>query len=143
MLASSVFMLAAAIAGAAPATSPAVDDDNAIRATALDYIQGFYTADAGRMERALHPELVKRIFRKDGKTLRLDTMSALTLINRTRAGNGLADKERRADVQILDRFQNSAVVRVDATRWVDYLQLAKVDSQWRIVNVLWEMRDGQ
>jgi hypothetical protein len=34
-------------------------------------------------------------------------------------------------------------VRIDATRWVDYLQLAKVDGHWRIVNVLWEMRDGQ
>lgn len=140
MLASSIFILAATIAAATPS---AVADDKAIRATALDYIEGFYTADAARMERALHPELVKRIFRKNGDTLRLDQMSALTLINRTKAGHGLADKQRRADVAILDRFQNSATVRIDATRWVDFLQLSKVDGQWRIVNVLWELRDSQ
>ena len=141
MLTSPVLVLAAAIAAATPSIS--ADDDQAIHATALDYIEGFYTADAARMERALHPELVKRIFVHDGNRTRLDTMSALTLINRTKAGHGLTDKQRRADVAVLDRFQNSAVVRIDATRWVDYLQLAKVDGQWRIVNVLWELRDGQ
>jgi len=141
MLTSSTLLLAGAFAAAA--APPKIDDDQAIRTAALDYIEGFYAADAARMDRALHPELVKRIFRKEGGALRLDQMSALTLINRTRAGNGLADKERRADVQLLDRFQSSAVVRIDATRWVDYLQLAKVEGQWRIVNVLWEMRDGQ
>jgi hypothetical protein len=141
MLTSSTLLLAGAFAAAA--APPKIDDDQAIRTAALDYIEGFYAADAARMERALHPELVKRIIRKEGDALRLDQMSALTLINRTRAGNGLADKERRADVQLLDRFQSSAVVRIDATRWVDYLQLAKVEGQWRIVNVLWEMRDGQ
>ncbi|HEV7836602.1 MAG TPA: nuclear transport factor 2 family protein, partial [Gemmatimonadaceae bacterium] len=39
--------------------SPA--DSVAIRQTALDYIQGWYAGDAARMERALHPELAKRI----------------------------------------------------------------------------------
>ena len=32
-------------------------DSAAIRATALDYIEGFYTGDAARMERALHTDL--------------------------------------------------------------------------------------
>ena len=136
MTVTGVILLAAAAAVSGPP-----DEVAAIRATALDYIEGFYTADPERMERALHPELSKRIFRKDGDTVRLDQMSALTLINRTRAGSGLADKERRAEVRILDRFQNSAVVRVDATRWVDYLQVARVDGRWRIINVLWELRE--
>ena len=37
----------------------------AIRATALDYIEGWYAGDAARMERALHPELAKRICETD------------------------------------------------------------------------------
>jgi len=40
-------------------------DSTAIRQTALDYIQGWYTGDGARMERALHPELAKRIVRSD------------------------------------------------------------------------------
>ena len=35
-------------------------EENAIRATVLDYIEGWFEGDAGRMERALHPELMKR-----------------------------------------------------------------------------------
>ena len=33
-----------------------------------------------------------------------------------------------------------AVARVDAGDWVDYLQLAKWNGRWVIVNVLWELR---
>ena len=36
-------------------------DSAGITRTALDYIEGWYTGDATRMERALHPELAKRI----------------------------------------------------------------------------------
>ena len=39
---------------------PSADAD-AIKQTALDYIEGWYEGNAERMERALHPELAKRI----------------------------------------------------------------------------------
>jgi putative lumazine-binding protein len=38
-------------------------DADLIKQTALDYIEGWYEADAVRMERALHPDLAKRIVR--------------------------------------------------------------------------------
>ena len=38
-------------------------DSSGIRQAALDYIEGYYEADGARMERALHPELAKRIVR--------------------------------------------------------------------------------
>lgn len=41
----------------------AANADAAIRQTALDYIEGWYEGNAERMERALHPELAKRIVR--------------------------------------------------------------------------------
>jgi hypothetical protein len=117
-------------------------DREAIVAAGLDYLQGWYTADASRMERALHPELAKRIFRHnpDG-TKTLGQMSAMTLVQRTRAGagrNGL----QRADIKILDMFRDTAGVRADANYWIDYLHVAKVDGQWKIINVLWEMREN-
>jgi hypothetical protein len=31
-------------------------------------------------------------------------------------------------------------VRVDAHGWVDYMHLGKIDGEWKIINVLWEMR---
>lgn len=44
------------------------------------------------------------------------------------------------DVTILDRFQNAAVVKVVASNWIDYLQVAKFNGDWRIINVLWELK---
>lgn len=40
-------------------------DRAAIRSAELDYIEGWYTADAARMERAVHPELAKRVMRRE------------------------------------------------------------------------------
>ena len=28
----------------------------------------------------------------------------------------------------------------DAHAWIDYMQIAKFNGEWKIVNVLWEMR---
>jgi hypothetical protein len=135
----------AAAGAAAPATvaeaSLSSADRDAIVATGLDYLQGWYTVDPQRMERALHPELAKRIFRRnpDG-TKTLGQMSAMTLVQRTRAGIG-RNSVQRADITVLDVFRDTASVRADANSWVDYLHVAKVDGQWKIVNVLWEMRE--
>jgi hypothetical protein len=118
-------------------------DSVAIRQTALDYIQGWYTGDAARMERALHPELAKRIVRSDTLgNYRLDQQSAMTLVQGTRNGYGKSTPEadRHDDVRILDIYRNAASARIDASDWVDYLPLAKWRGRWVIVNVLWELK---
>jgi hypothetical protein len=119
-------------------------DSSGIREAAMDYIQGWYEGNAERMQRALHPELAKRIVRTDPKTghSSLGTMGALTLINSTKAGGGSKTPvdRRRTDYRLLDIYENAAVARVDAGDWVDYLQLAKWNGRWVIVNVLWELR---
>jgi len=117
-------------------------DSSAIVATALDYIDGFYTSDAARMERALHPELAKRIVVDPaGPESRLQNMSAEQLIDAT-AGGGAAripDDAKKSDVSILDIYNNIASVRIDAGVWIDYLHVARWNGDWKIVNVLWEM----
>lgn len=118
-------------------------DESAIKKAAQDYIEGWYLGDASRMERALHPELAKRIVLTgpDGKS-RLDSMGAMTLVQRTRAGGGSKTpmEQQQKDITILDRFNNAAVVKVVASSWIDYLEEAKVDGEWKIVNVLWELK---
>jgi hypothetical protein len=42
---------------------------------------------------------------------------------------------QQKDITILDRFNNAAVVKIVASGWVDYLEEAKVDGQWKIINV--------
>ena len=121
-------------------------DAKAIRDTALDYIEGWYAGDASRMERALHPELAKRMVSPDSRGhSRLNQMSAMTLVQSTRAGGGnKTPKERQLkDITILDRFNNTAVVKVVASDWIDYLEEVKFDGQWKIINVLWELKNPQ
>jgi hypothetical protein len=117
-------------------------DSAAIRTAALDYIEGWYTADAARMERSLHPELAKRIVQTNAQgRSRLDQQSAMTLVQSTRRGGGkdLPAGQRRSEVRILDVFGNAASVRVHAATWIDYMHLAKSNGRWVIVNVLWEL----
>lgn len=128
----------------APGASQSAADSAAIVNAALDYIQGYYSGDAERMERALHPDLAKRIVRTDPNNNRstLDQMSAMTLVQITRmmAQRPVPENQRRDEVWILDIFEGVASVRVDATQWIDYLHLAKWNGEWKIVNVLWQMR---
>jgi len=116
----------------------------AIKQTALDYIEGYYEGNAERMERALHPELAKRIVRTDPNSgrSRLDQMSAMTLTQgtRARASNPTPKEKRQNDVTVLDVFENAASVKVVATEWIDYLHVAKFNRRWVIVNVLWELK---
>src|SRR5262245_36863199 len=125
------------------AASNANADAAAIRQAALDYIEGYYEGNAERMERALHPELAKRIVNTDAKVgrSRLDQMSAMTLvqITRSRAGQATSGPQQK-DVTILDVFGGAASAKIVANDWIDYLHLAKFNGRWVIVNVLWEFK---
>jgi hypothetical protein len=120
-------------------------DSAAVRATALDYIDGWYEGNAERMERAIHPDLAKRIINTDARGRNvLGHQSAMTLVLNTRRGGGKDEvpaNQRRSDVRILDIFRNTASVRVDASGWIDYMHIAKWNGRWVIVNVLWENRE--
>ena len=142
-LLATLVMIGAAATPAAAQDAPSAADSAAIRMAALDYIDGYYTGDAARMRRALHPDLVKRIVGvRDGES-RLNEMTAQQLIDGTEAGWGVRVpvETRRSEVAILDIFRNVAAVRVDAHAWIDYMQLARWNGEWKIVNVLWEMRE--
>jgi hypothetical protein len=119
-------------------------DSAAIRATALDYVEGWYEGNAERMARALHPELVKRIVVRDtatGRTM-VQGMGASVLVNSTRHGYGKETPKARQqkDVTVLDIFGNAASAKAVMADWIDYMQIAKVDGRWVIINVLWERK---
>lgn len=142
-LAAAGLATAALALGTGSVAAQTTRDSAAIEATALDYIEGWYEADAERMERSLHPQLAKRIVNRDpamgGPVV---VTSALELVQQTRAGGGSASppSQRRTAVTILDLFGNAASVRVDAGGWIDYMHMGRFGDRWLIVNVLWELR---
>jgi hypothetical protein len=124
-------------AQAKPISDP---DEAAIRQTILDYAEGYYSGNAERMERAVHPLLMKRGMMKmneqDEPFLLL--MNSSMLIEAARSGRGKVDPEKRnIAVEILDRNEQIASAKVYTVQFNDFLHLAKVDGQWKIVNVLW------
>ena len=122
-------------------------DREAIKQTALDYIEGYYEGNAERMERALHPDLAKRIVRTDPSTgkSKLDNMTAprLVQITQSRQGKPTPPDKQQKDVTILDVFENAASVKIVAGDWIDYLHVSKFDGRWVIVNVLWDLKPAK
>ena len=137
-----IAVLALAVLPSSALRAQSAADSAGIRQAALDYIEGYYEGNADRMARAVHPELAKRIVNVDERgRYRLGQMSAMTLVEGTRAGGGKDTPvaERRKDVTILDIYQNAASAKIYASGWVDYLHLAKWNGRWVIINVLWEL----
>ena len=104
---------------------------------ALDYIEGWFEGDAERMERAVHPELAKRRL-KDG---RLEALTAQQMIEAAASGKGKRPVDERA-IEITVEHVGDGIANATALSapFVDYLQLARTDDGWKIVNVLWQPR---
>jgi len=105
-------------------TTPSEEDLAAIKQTALDYAESWYEGNAEKMERALHPDLAKRIVRADSQgRSRLDQMGAMALYQGVRTGFGKnTPKEKQfKDVTILDVFDNTASVKLVMSDWIDYI----------------------
>ena len=109
----------------------------AIVAAALDYFEGWFTADAERMRRALHPGLAKRRLADDERALAEST--ATGMVEATAAGEAL----RRGDdpgeilVEVVELYDRIATVIVRSDVFREYLHLARTGDGWKIVNALW------
>jgi putative lumazine-binding protein len=114
----------------APAASR---DEAAVVATALDYFEGWFDGDVARMERALHPNLVKR---RAGEEL--GTTTKERMLELTGAGEGKEDAaDRTLDVEVEDIYGDIASVTVRSTVYHEYLHLVRTRDGWKIANALW------
>jgi hypothetical protein len=137
----SIFVLLISAGGAFAQASDA--DKAAITQTALDYIEGWYDGNPERMERALSPDLAKRIVMTNAQgRSQLQQMSAMGLVQGVKRGGGkdTPKEKQQKDVTVLDVFGNAASVKIVASDWVDYLHMARWNGRWVIVNVLWELK---
>jgi hypothetical protein len=121
---------------------PAPDEKVLIEKAIRDYIDGWYDGDAERMTRALHPDLTKRrvVALPNGREL-FNTVSADAMIEYTSMGFGKKSKKEGQvnEVIILDISPQTATAKSISHEFIDYIHLAKVNGQWRIINVLWEL----
>lgn len=122
-------------------------DVQAITEVARDFIEAWYSADADRMQSSLHPELVKRSLYRGSKddTLRLGRpANAAMLTGWTEAGgdSDVAGEDQTYEITVFDTFRDIASVKVESHKYVDYLHIAKIEGSWKIVNDLWQLKEG-
>jgi len=120
-----------------------MNDEDAIRAVALDYVEGWFDGDATRMGRALHPEFVKRCRGIEGDDPdALETLTAKEMIDATASGEGRGEDadDRQISVQISYLSGEIASVTWLCHRYVDLLQLVRMPEGWRIVNAVWRLQ---
>jgi hypothetical protein len=117
----------------------------AIRATCLDYFEGWFDGDVERMDRALHPALAKMAIgqgpdRSDAPNL--DTKD--TMVEATRAGIGRRrdrpNRGIRIDVTAVSGDIASAVIH--SAVYVDFVLLYRTRDGWKITNALWQWAPG-
>jgi hypothetical protein len=113
----------------------------AIERTVLDYFEGWFGGDPVRMERALHPELVKRSLGKDAS---LRTITAESMIEATLRGEGknVNPEDLRVEIEVEDVLGELASVTVRSAVYTEYLHLARTSDGWKIVNDLWQPTPG-
>lgn len=110
-----------------------------VESIARDYIEGWYTGDVERMDRALHPELSKRIQdEKDPTSLRVVTKDRMLQLT---AGGGGDEPDAEFEIVVDDISEDIATARVVSPEYVDYLHLVQTAAGWQIVNVLFRNVD--
>lgn len=136
------FVFALALACPVMSFAQTDSDREAVRQAALDYVEGLYGVDPTRIERSVHPDLVKRGFYiKQGETAySFSPMTFAELVNLAKTYNktGRAPKDAPKEVTVLDVLDQTASVKLVAVWGVDYMHLAKYDGRWMIVNILWQ-----
>lgn len=118
-------------------------DAELIKQAAPDYIEGWYEGNAELMERAVHPELVKRIVQSEaGGRSRLGQMSAMT--SYSRLGEAVERARQKRTSKRTLQFSTFSVMpparKLWLSDWIDYMHLARWHGRWVIVNVLWELK---
>ena len=119
-------------------------DSTGIRAAATDYVEGFFTADTTRMKNGLSDELVKRIIdNRSGKSV-IATIGRKELVGYINPKYKMPDPNPaepfKATVTIYDIKNGIALAKVTSNKmpeFFDYVQVGKLDGEWKIINVLW------
>ena len=118
-------------------------DKQAVEMAVLDYVEGIYMVQPERIERSVSKDLAKIGYwrAEDSSTYQESAMSYEQLYNLAAKwnANGNVDPEMAPkNIEILDIMDQTAVAKLEADWGYDYLNLAKKDGRWMIVNVLWQ-----
>jgi len=129
------------------AQSQSQQDSLSIKETTMNYIEGWYSGDSVRMSKSLHPELAKRgiVPSKDGKSMLILKATYAEMIQWTGKRPDLLkdNKDLLRKLTILEIGKNIATVKCESKDFIDYLHLARINDEWKILNAIWEFNDKE
>jgi len=118
-------------------------DEAAIRATVTDYIESFYTGDANRMEKTLHPHYLKHTISESDGQLKMTEKTGSQMVQdvRLNAASTVPAFDRKEQITILDITGDVASAKLVTPHWVDHMTLSKWNGEWKIVSVVLREQD--
>ena len=129
--------LALLLLNVASATQPQkISDEAAVRTTVTDYIEGYYTGDAARMEKSLHPHYLKHTISGSDEQPTMTEKTGLQMVQDVRSGGPQNRSERKEEITVLDISGDIASAKLVTPHWVDYIALSKWHGEWKIVSVV-------
>jgi Putative lumazine-binding len=109
-------------------------DHAAVTAAARDYFEGWFDGDVERIDRALHPDLVKRRVGSE-----LGITSKERMLELTRRGEGVQDaSDRTLEIEVEDVFGDIASATIHSAVYHEYIHLVRTRAGWQIANALWQ-----
>lgn len=126
-----------------------VSEERAIEQAATDYMENYYKSDQAQMERAIHPEVAKRHIKNSEGFQLVKNTGYSELVSPTKSQGKKRAKRPveslKVTVEILDVDGNIASIKASTDQYdfYDYIHLAKIEGQWKIVNVLWDTRRAE
>jgi hypothetical protein len=118
-------------------------DTTLIKEASENYVEGFYTNDVERIKKSVHPELAKRLIVKDTSGIYMIRDMGLTelLFNarKFKRPESTTSEPFKVNVTICDISHDIAMAKVtqNKLKFFDYVQLGKINGEWKIINVLW------
>ncbi len=112
------------------------------------YVEGWQAGDTERVARAVSTELAKsRVVTQSGFSfvtpMGCSLLLAATMGNKSgvRVKDLTPDQPFKLEVKILDVDGANASVKAWNAKYgfFDYMHMAKVNNEWKIINVLWDM----
>lgn len=117
-------------------------DSIQVKEAITKYIESFYLTLPERGQESIHPLLAKRTIQEFGdgsEFLKGMTYEEMNNLGKVFNSKNKYNESSRKEIIILDMMDKTATIKFIAEGWVDYMHLGKINGEWKIINILWQV----
>ena len=137
-----IFILYLVGAGYYPVNAQSADR-RAVYDASMDYIDAFYKSEPFRLERSVFRDVIRRGFYWKGLDSAYSDMRSMSYDQMVQfskdwnKSNWLPDDAVKK-VDVLDVQDQTAISKITVYWGTEYLELARIDKNWKIINIIWQ-----